>query len=178
MSLGCNGGGSGAFVVKNNDATSWHENFATKAPDPPHWTLNSCFGAFRTTGCVRCEKFRHDVMARTFALVWPILHRVLYGNQTVQNTPKLQETQQNMSLGSNGVDRVRSLFKIPTRLRGTNICTSSACFALSFVRQPNGPKCTQIVGNTTKHEFRVQWDGLGAFVAKNSDATSWHKLLH
>src|SRR6185437_1611086 len=24
------------------------EFFATKAPDPPHWTLNSCFGAFRT----------------------------------------------------------------------------------------------------------------------------------
>jgi len=22
--------------------------FATNAPDPPHWTLNSCFGAFRT----------------------------------------------------------------------------------------------------------------------------------
>ena len=24
------------------------EFFATNAPDPPHWTLNSCFGAFRT----------------------------------------------------------------------------------------------------------------------------------
>jgi len=24
------------------------EFFATKAPDPLHWTLNSCFGAFRT----------------------------------------------------------------------------------------------------------------------------------
>ena len=24
------------------------EFFATKAPDPPHWTLNSCFGVFRT----------------------------------------------------------------------------------------------------------------------------------
>ena len=29
-----------------------------------------------------------------------------------------------------------------------------------------------------KHEFRVQWGGLGAFIAKNSDATSWHELLH
>ena len=26
-------------------ASDW---FATNAPDPPHWTLNSCFGAFRT----------------------------------------------------------------------------------------------------------------------------------
>ena len=24
------------------------EAFATNAPDPPHWTLNSCFGAFHT----------------------------------------------------------------------------------------------------------------------------------
>ena len=51
----------------------------------------------------------------------------------------------NISLGSNGVDRVGSLRKIPTRLRGTKFCTSSARFALSFVRQPIGPKCTQIV---------------------------------
>src|SRR6185312_5825618 len=85
---------------------------------------------------------------------------------------------QNISLGSNGVDRVRSLQKIPTRPRGTNFCTSSAYFALSFVRQPNGPECTQIVRNTPKHQFWVQWGGSGAFVAKNSDATSWHELLH
>ena len=71
-----------------------------------------------------------------------------------------------------------SLRKIPTRLRGTNFCTSSAHFAPSFVRQPNGPECTQIVQNAPKHQFRVQWGGSGAFVAKNSDATTWHKLLN
>jgi len=96
----------------------------------------------------------------------------------VQNAPKLYETHQNMSLGSNGVDRVRWLRKIPTRLRGMNFCTSSARFAPSFVTQPNGPKCPKIIRNAPKHEFRVQWDGSGAFIAKNSDATSWHELLH
>ena len=85
---------------------------------------------------------------------------------------------QNVSLGSNGVDQVRSLRKIPTRLRGTNFCTSSARFAPSFVRQPNSPECTQIVQNATKRQFRVRWGVSGVFVAKNSDATSWHKLLH
>ena len=64
--------------------------------------------------------------------------------QIVQNAP-------NMSLGSNGVDRVRLLKKIPIRLRGTMFCTSSARFAPSFVRQPNGPKCTQTVLNAPKH---------------------------
>jgi hypothetical protein len=138
-----------------------------------------------------------------------------------------------MSFGFNGGGWVRSLRKILTRLHGTNYCTTSARFASSFVRQPNGPeciqivrnapkyefrsqrgqsgvfdaktyyatpwhvllhqfgpfciefckatkrsKCIQIVQNTPKHEFRVQWGGLGAFTAKNSDATSWHELLH
>src|SRR6185369_11335705 len=85
---------------------------------------------------------------------------------------------QNVSSLSNGEDRVRSLRKIPTRLHGTNLCTSSASFALSFVRQLNGPECKQIVRNAPRRQFRVQWGGSGAFVAKNSDATSWHELLH
>src|SRR6185436_16501208 len=96
----------------------------------------------------------------------------------VANAPKWYKMHQNMSLGFNGVDRVSSLRKILTRLHGTNFCTSSARFALSFVRQHNDPKCTQMVGNSPKDEFRVQWGGSGAFVAKNSNATSWHKLLH
>ena len=97
------------------------------------------------------------------------------------NGPKCTQMVQyneNMSLGSNGVDRVRSLRKIPMQLRGTNFCSSSARFSLSFVRQPNGTKCTQMVRNATKHEFRVQWGGSVAFVVKNSDATSSHELLH
>jgi len=74
--------------------------------------------------------------------------------------------------GSSGL-----LWKIPTRLHGTNFCTTSARFAPSFVRQPNVTKCTQIIRNTPKHEYRVQWRGSGAFIAKNYDATSWHLLL-
>ena len=91
--------------------------------------------------------------------------------QISQNAPKCQ-------FRVNGLDRVHSLRKIPTRLCGTNFCTSSARFAPSFVRGPNGPKCSQIVRNTTKCQFMVQWGGSGAFVAKNSDATLWHEVLH
>src|SRR6185369_15161224 len=96
----------------------------------------------------------------------------------VPNACKWYEMQQNMNLGSTGVNQGRSLRKILTRLCGTNICTSSDRFAPSFVRQPNGSKCTQMVRNAPKHEFRVQWGGSGAFVGKNSNANSWHKLLH
>ena len=52
--------------------------------------------------------------------------------QTLRN-----KTKQNMSLGSNGVDRVHSLRQIRTRLRGTNFCincTISAHFAPSFMQ--------------------------------------------
>ena len=95
----------------------------------------------------------------------------------VRNAPKWYETHQNMSLGSNGVDRVL-LQKIPMRLRGINFCTSSARFALSFVRQTNSSECTQMIRNAPKCQFRVKWGGSGAFVAKNFDTTLWHELLH
>ena len=127
----------------------------------------------------RCEKTRRDFVARTFALialVHPIFHRVSCSYQTIPNAPKHYETHENMSLGSNGVDQVRSTRKTPTRLRGTNFCTSSERFAPSFVRQLNGPKCTQMVRNATKHEIRVQSGGWSAFVANNSDTISWHQL--
>ena len=44
--------------------------------------------------CSRCEKFRHDFVAWTFALiapVQPILHRVSCSNKMVRNAPKHYE---------------------------------------------------------------------------------------
>src|SRR6185437_6492369 len=64
-----------------------------------------------------------------------LLKQVSCSSETVQNTPKWKETHQNMSLGSNIVDRERSLQKILTRHHGLNFCincTSLACFAASF----------------------------------------------
>ena len=74
-------------------------------------------------------------------------------NQIVRNASKRQFTVQ-----WGGSDEL--LRKIPTRLRGINFCTSSARFAPSFVRQPNGPECTQMVQNAPKSQFRVQWGGV------------------
>ena len=91
---------------------------------------------------------------------------------------KIVRTHHNMSLGSNGVDCVRLLRKLPTQLRGMNFCTSSARFTPSFVTQPNGPQYPKIIRNAPKHEFCVQLDGSGVFVSKNFDATSCHELLY
>ena len=147
-------------------------------PNSTERTKTSVLGPMGWIMCVRCEKFQCNFVAQTFALIRPVLYRVSEGNQTVPNAHKWYEMQQNDSLGSNGVDRVCSSRKTPMQLRGTNFCTSSACFAPSFVRQPNGPKCTQVVRFALKHQFRVQWGRSGVFIAKNSDMTSWHQLLH
>ena len=135
-------------------------------------------------GFVRCEKSWRDFMARTFALiapVHPILHLVSWCYEMILNAPKHYTTHQNMSLGSNGVDWVRSLRKITTWLHGTNFCInsySSPRLAPSFMQLRNDPKCTQSLWNTPKHKFRVQWGGSGVFVAKNYNLTSWHNFFY
>jgi len=128
-------------------------------------------------GCVRCENSvatsRHKLLHYFGSFCTQFRKETKWSRMHPNST-----NGPNVSLGSNGVVRVLSLRKITTRCRGTNFCTSSARFAPSFLRQPNGPECTQIVQNAPKRQFWVQWGGSGAFVAKNSDATSWHELLH
>ena len=134
--------------------------------------------------CVSCEKLQRDFVARTFALIaliHPIFHRVSCSYQTIPNAPKHYESYQNMSLGSNVVDQVCSLRKITIWLRVTNFCIKFTCspyFALNFMQLQNSPKSTQPLWNAQKHECWIRGGGSGAFVATNSDKTSWHKILH
>ena len=79
--------------------------------------------------------------------------------QIVRNAPKRQ-----FRVQWGGSDA--SLRKIPTRLHGTNFCPTLARFAPSFVRKPNATKCTQIVRNAPKHQFRVQWGWIGCIRCK------------
>ena len=124
------------------------------------------------SGAFVAKKSRCDFMARTFVLiapVHPVLHRVSCSYETITDEHKHYETYQNMSFGSNGVDCVRSLRKIPTWLRGTNFCincTSSPRFAPSFMQLRNYPKCTQTLWKASKHEFKVQWGGSSALLGK------------
>ena len=115
-------------------------------PNTTRRTKTCVDGPIGWIGSVHWEKFRCNFMARTCALiapVQPVLHRVSCSNETMLNAPKYYETHQNMSLGSNGVDRVCSLWKILMPLRCTNFCTGLARFKLSVVTQqsfPNAPK--------------------------------------
>ena len=91
-------------------------------------------------GSISSEKFKQDIIAQTFALiapVWRVLHQVSCCSETAQKAPERKETHQNMSLGSNGVDRERSLWKILARYRGMKFCincTSYARLAPNFVQ--------------------------------------------
>ena len=141
-------------------------------PNTTRCTKTWVLGQLGWIDSVHCEKFRCDFVEPTLALVapvQPILYRASCSNKTIQNASKLYEAHQNLSLGSYGLDRVCSLRKILTQLRGKNFCincTNSAHFAPSSMQSRNGPKCTQTLRNATKHEFGVQWGGSGAFVAQ------------
>ena len=138
-------------------------------------------------GCIRCvrrKKLQRDFVGRTFLLIAPVqyvLHQLSCTYKMIPNAPKYYELHRNISLGSNGVDWVRSLRKIRTWLHVMNFCincTISHRFAPSFMQLQNDNKCTQTLCNTPKHEFRVQCSGLDAFVAKHPGVTSWHELLY
>jgi len=100
-------------------------------------------------GCVRCEKSRCDFMAQTFALiapVHPVLKRVSCSYEIIPNAPKHYETHQNMSLGSNGVDQVRSLRKLQRDfVARTYVLIAPVQYVLqqvscSYETIPNAPK--------------------------------------
>ena len=88
-------------------------------------------------------------MAQTFALivlVWCVLQQVSYNSKMVPNAPTQKKTHQNMSLGSNGANRERSLQKILARHRGMNICINCTKFravAKRSKKHPNGKKHTK-----------------------------------
>ena len=100
-------------------------------------------------------------MAQTFALiapVQPILHQASCINETIQNAPKDYETHQYMSLGSNGVDQLRSLQKIPKRLRGKNFCIN--CTSSPVLHQTS--YSNETIQNAPKHYETQQYMSLGS----------------
>ena len=116
-------------------------------------------------GCVRCEKFQRDFVARIVAPVDPFCTECCRAKngpkctQIVWNAPKHEFRVQ---WGGS----VRSLRKIPMGLLGTMFFTSLTRFTLSVVTQPNCPKCTQIVQNAPKHEVRVLYGGSSGLLRK------------
>ena len=84
-------GGSGAFVAKCSCHEVASEFFATNAPDPPHWTLNSYFGAFRTVcvhlgplSCLTKLGAKHSELVQKFV---PRSRVRIFRNEHTRSTP-------------------------------------------------------------------------------------------
>ena len=67
------------------------EFFATNAHDPPHWTLNSCFGAFRTIwvhlgpfGCLKKTRAKRAKLVQKFV---SRRHFGIFRNECTRSTP-------------------------------------------------------------------------------------------
>jgi hypothetical protein len=134
--------GSGVFVAKNYNATSfselvrlWHQfgqfciNFraVTKRPKNEFWIQRSRSGAF-------VAKFLNVTSFSELVRKWRQFGQFCIDFRVVM---KWFRTPQNMSFGSNGVDQVRSLQKMPTQLWLMNLCVNGFCsssFASTFVQ--------------------------------------------
>jgi hypothetical protein len=157
------------FCINCTNSSRFAPSFMQLRPNCTQTLWNTpktwVYGPMGRIRCVGCEKLQHDFVARTFALIGPVqyvLQQVSCSYGTIPNAPRYYKTDQNISLGSNGVDWVHSLRKISTWLCGTNFCmncSSSPCFAPSFMQLRNNPKCTQILQNILKNYFRVHWGG-------------------
>ena len=149
-------GGSGAFVAKNSDATFVRQPNGLKCTqivqNAPNHQFMVQWGGSGAFGAKYSDKTSFSNFCTSSACFAP---RFVW-QPNVSKCTQIVRIAENISLGSNGVDRMRSLRKIPLRLRGRNFCTSSPRFASSFVRQPNSAECTQIVRNAPKCQFRVQ----------------------
>jgi hypothetical protein len=122
--------------------------------------------------CVRCKKFRCELVAQTSALiapVQPISHQVSCSNETIQNAHKHYKTHQFMSLAPMGWIRCVHCEKLwcdfVARSYSLIAPVQPVLHRVSCSNKTN-PKYTQTVRNEPILEFRVQWVGSGVFVAK------------
>ena len=161
----------------------WHQvscSYET-IPNTTKRTETLVWGPMGWIGCICCEKSRHDFVAQTFVWIEPVqyvLQQVSFSHETIPNAPKYNKTDRIISLGSNGVDLVSSLRKIPTWLRVTNFCincTSSPHFALNLWNIPNAPKHYETHQNLNLGSNGMDWV---SSLRKNDNVTSWHELLH
>ena len=157
--FGVQWGGSGVYIAKNSDATSWHELLhqfgpfctefrkATKRSQMHQNCTNAPKHEFRVQwgGSGAFIAKNSDVtswheLLHQFGPFCTVFRKATKRSQMHQNCTNTPKHESRVQWGGSGA----FVAKNSTRLRGTNFCISSARFAPSFVRQPNGPECTQM----------------------------------
>jgi hypothetical protein len=120
--------------------------------------------------CVHCKKFRCNFVQRTcvlIALVRPVLHRVSCSKETVQNAQKHE-----FWVKWSGLDAF-----VATNSDATSFWWTWVLMALVRPILHRLSCSNEMVRNAVNHEFWVKWSGSSAFVAKNSDTTSFSEFV-
>jgi hypothetical protein len=131
---------------------------------------NMSLGSNRVERVRSLEKFPTPLSCAKFALRAPFQPFCT----EVRAVTEQSETAQNMSLGSNGVDRVHSFKKFQH-----NFVAQTWALKAPVRSILHRSSCTnETVQNAPKHEFGVQQGGSGVFVAENSDVTLLLELGH
>ena len=118
---------------------------------------NICLGSKGRIECVRCEKIPTWLRATNFCINCPTSPRFAPSFMQLRKDPKCTRTLWNapkhgftVQWGGSGAFVAKNY----NVLRGTNFCincTSSVCFAPTFMHLRNDPKCTQILRIAPKH---------------------------
>src|SRR6185437_9215804 len=85
-------GKTGRTSAKDRATKSSRIFFSTNAPNPPHWTLNSCFGVFctilvhlRPFGCLAKLEAKHSELVQKFV---PQSRVGIFRNENTRSTPR------------------------------------------------------------------------------------------
>ena len=139
-----------ALVWRVLQQVSCSSKTVPNAPNGKKRTKRWVYGPMVWIVSISCNKLWHDFVARTFTLiapVWRILHQVSSSSEMVTNALKGNETHQNMSLGSNGVDRERRCEKFWHDIMARTFALISpvwrilqqvSCSSERFQMHPNG----------------------------------------
>ena len=113
--------------------------------------------------CVRCEKFRRDFVAQTFALVRPVLHefrKATKQSRMLPNHTNAPKRQFRVQWGGSGVFVVKN----SDATSGHELLHYFGPFCIEFRKATKQSRMLPNHTNTPKRQFMVQWGGLGAFV--------------
>ena len=135
---------------------------------PKHYEThqNKCIGCNGVDKVYSLQKKQCDFMAQTFVWIEPVqyvLQQVSCNYKTIPNAPKYYETDRNISLGSNGVDWVHSLWKILSWLVArTFVWIEPVQYVLqqvpcSYKTIPNAPKHYATRQNMSLGSNGVDW---------------------
>ena len=118
---------------------------------------NICLGSKGRIGCVRCEKILTWLRATNFCINCTTSPRFAPSFMQLRKDPKCSRTLWNapkhefrVQCGGSGAS-VANNYNANSWHNLLLNCTTSICFATSFLQLRNDPKCTEILWNAPKH---------------------------